>query len=140
MAARSLSSHRRRRTPQQHSFQRSDDVAETPRQLAARVRFSIRNRPRAPVQSVTEMIAMTIALKPELEKYVEEQVRAGRFASHAEVLEAGLEMLMLEPDLSIDDEEWAIIEQAEKDIAEGKTFTLAEVRAEIERDFPAVKK
>lgn len=40
---------------------------------------------------------MTISLGPELKKYVEEQVRAGRFASPQEVVEAGLARLMLDP-------------------------------------------
>ena len=33
---------------------------------------------------------MNVSLKPELEKFVEEQVKAGRFSSATEVLEAGL--------------------------------------------------
>ena len=40
---------------------------------------------------------MTVSLSPELRKYVEEQVRAGRFASAEEVVEAGLARLMLDP-------------------------------------------
>jgi putative addiction module CopG family antidote len=40
---------------------------------------------------------MHVTLKPELERFVEEQVKAGRFSSVAEALEAGLARLMLDP-------------------------------------------
>jgi putative addiction module CopG family antidote len=41
---------------------------------------------------------MNIQLNPELERFVEEQVRAGRFSSRSEVLEAGHARLMLDPE------------------------------------------
>jgi Arc/MetJ-type ribon-helix-helix transcriptional regulator len=40
---------------------------------------------------------MDVQLKPELERFIEQQVSAGHFASRAEVLEAGLARLMLDP-------------------------------------------
>jgi len=40
---------------------------------------------------------MDVQLKPELERFVEQQVRDGHFASRAEVLEAGLARLILDP-------------------------------------------
>jgi len=68
---------------------------------------------------------MNIALKPEFEQYVQEQISTGRFASPSDVLEASLSRMMLE----IDEEDLVAIEQSDKDIAEGKTFPLAEVKA-----------
>jgi putative addiction module CopG family antidote len=40
---------------------------------------------------------MTVTLKPDLERFVAEQVSAGRYASPAEVLEAAVARLMLDP-------------------------------------------
>jgi len=57
---------------------------------------------------------MEVALKRELERFVDEQVRSGRFASVAEVLEAGLVRLMLDPlPDELDDEDIAAIEESE---------------------------
>lgn len=40
---------------------------------------------------------MDVQLKPELKKFVDEQVKQGSFSSPTEVLEAGLARLMLDP-------------------------------------------
>lgn len=40
---------------------------------------------------------MIVALKPEIEKFIDDQVKAGRFSSAAEALEAGVARLMLDP-------------------------------------------
>jgi putative addiction module CopG family antidote len=64
---------------------------------------------------------MDIALKPELERFVEEQVKAGRFASKAEVLEAGLARLMLDPASDdLDQDDLAAIEESEAQIGRGE--------------------
>lgn len=64
---------------------------------------------------------MAVALKPELERFVDEQVRSGRFASVAEVLEAGVARLMLDPlPDELDDDDIAAIEESEGQIARGK--------------------
>jgi putative addiction module CopG family antidote len=41
---------------------------------------------------------MDVQLKPELERFVDEQVRQGSFSSATEVVEAGLARLMLDPE------------------------------------------
>lgn len=65
---------------------------------------------------------MHVALKPELEKFVKDQVKAGRFASDNEVLEAGLARLMLDPPPDeLDAEDLAAIEESEQQIARGET-------------------
>ncbi|GMU24331.1 MAG: hypothetical protein AMXMBFR13_44050 [Phycisphaerae bacterium] len=40
---------------------------------------------------------MDVQLKPELKKFIDEQVQQGSFSSPTEVLEAGLARLMLDP-------------------------------------------
>jgi putative addiction module CopG family antidote len=42
---------------------------------------------------------MEVAISPELERFVQEQIETGRFASPAEVFEASLRQLMLEADM-----------------------------------------
>jgi len=77
---------------------------------------------------------MTISLSPELKKYVEEQVRAGRFASPEEVVEAGLARLMLDPlPDALDDEDLAAIDESEAQIARGEDLDWAHVSAKMKR-------
>ena len=70
---------------------------------------------------------MNVSLKPELQRFVEEQIKTGRFASAEEVLEAGVARLMLDsaPE-EIDDETWAAIERAEAQIDRGEGIPLNE--------------
>ncbi len=42
---------------------------------------------------------MDVQIKPELEKFVADQVKEGSFSSPSEVVEAGLARLMLDPEL-----------------------------------------
>ena len=77
---------------------------------------------------------MTISLSPELKKYVEEQVRAGRFASAEEVVEAGLARLMLDPAPdALDDDDLAAIEESEAQIERGEDLDWAQVSAALRR-------
>ena len=81
-------------------------------------------------------IAMTISLSPDLKKYVEEQVKAGRFASPQEVVEAGLARLMLDPVAdSLDDEDVAAIEESEAQIERGEDLDWAQVSAELRKKY-----
>jgi Arc/MetJ-type ribon-helix-helix transcriptional regulator len=59
--------------------------------------------------------------KPQLQQFVEQLVRAGRFASPAEVVEAGLARLMLDPtdDVVVDERTLAAIDEAQAQIARG---------------------
>ena len=66
---------------------------------------------------------MTISLKPDWQRFVEEQVKAGRFASPEEVIEAGLSSLMLqEPEM--DDATIAAIDEAEAQHERGEGIPL----------------
>jgi putative addiction module CopG family antidote len=79
---------------------------------------------------------MNVPLKPELERFVEEQVRAGRFASPAEVLEAGLARLMLDPPADeLDAEDLAAIEESEAQIARGEDLDWKGVSNELRRRY-----
>ncbi|MDB5322966.1 MAG: Bacterial antitoxin of ParD toxin-antitoxin type system [Phycisphaerales bacterium] len=78
---------------------------------------------------------MNVALKPELERFIDEQVKAGRFASPAEVLEAGLARLMLDPPDELDEEDLAAIDESEAQIARGEELDWKEVSAQLRRKY-----
>jgi putative addiction module CopG family antidote len=78
---------------------------------------------------------MQVALSPELERFVEEQVKAGRFASPAEVVEAGLARLMLDRPDELDAEDLAAIEESEAQIARGEDMDWKEVSKELRRKY-----
>jgi putative addiction module CopG family antidote len=79
---------------------------------------------------------MDIPLKPELEKFIDDQVEVGRFTSAAEVVEAGLARLMLDPieDAEpLDPEDIAAIEEAEAQFARGESLTVDQAREHFRR-------
>ena len=80
---------------------------------------------------------MTIELRrADLEEFIAEQVRAGRFASEMEVVEAALARLMLDPDpAEIDPEIDAAIERADEEFARGEDRPFEEVAAELRRKY-----
>jgi putative addiction module CopG family antidote len=78
---------------------------------------------------------MKVALSPELERFVEEQVKAGRFASPAEVVEAGLARLMLDQPDELDAEDLAAIEESEAQIARGEELDWKDVSKELRRKY-----
>jgi putative addiction module CopG family antidote len=78
---------------------------------------------------------MNVALNPELERFIDEQVKAGRFASPAEVLEAGLARLMLDPPDELDEEDLAAIDESEAQIARGEDLDWKEVSSELRRKY-----
>jgi putative addiction module CopG family antidote len=79
---------------------------------------------------------MNVSLRPELERFVEDQVKAGRFASPAEVLEAGLARLMLDPPADeLDAEDLAAIEESEVQIARGEDLDWKVVSKELRRRY-----
>lgn len=69
---------------------------------------------------------MDVRLKPELEAYVEEEVRSGRFSSAGEVIEAGLARLMLDPAVEPDAETLAAIDEAEAQLDRGEGIPMDE--------------
>ena len=70
---------------------------------------------------------MNITLSPELQKFVEERVKAGEFQSPAQVVEAGLARLMLDPSPEqLDDDTLAAIARAEAQLDRGEGIPLKE--------------
>lgn len=79
---------------------------------------------------------MDVPLKPELKEFIDEQVKAGHFSSPAEVVEAGLARLMLDPEPDeLDADDLAAIEESEQQIAGGQDLDWREVRAKLRRQY-----
>ena len=77
---------------------------------------------------------MTITLKPELQQFVDEQVRAGQFASPEDVVEAGLGRLRAETLGDFQPGELdKLIAPAEAQFARGEGHTLDHVREHFRR-------
>lgn len=75
---------------------------------------------------------MDVPLRPELKQFIDEQVKAGHFSSPAEVVEAGLARLMLDPEPDeLDANDLAAIEESERQITGGQDLDWREVRAKL---------
>jgi putative addiction module CopG family antidote len=74
--------------------------------------------------------------RPELEKFIAEQVSAGRFASASEVVEAALARLMAgeaAEDEELDDETYAQLVRANEQIDRGEGYSVEEMRVHFRR-------
>ena len=72
------------------------------------------------------MDSIEVRLRPELRKFIEDEVMAGNFASADEVVEAALARLMLDPSPDEDAETVAAIDEAEAQIDRGEGMPLDE--------------
>ena len=73
------------------------------------------------------MAAMEVRLRPELRKFIEDEVTAGNFASADEVVEAALARLMLDPAPEAEDAETLVaIDEAEAQLDCGEGVPLDE--------------
>jgi putative addiction module CopG family antidote len=77
---------------------------------------------------------MNVRLKPELQKFIEDEVRAGNFTSHDEVIEAALARLMLDdPAAGPDADTLAAIEEGEAQLDRGEGIALDEAFRNLRR-------
>ena len=68
--------------------------------------------------------------KPELEQFIDEQVKSGRFPSRDAAIEAAVERMMFE-DADLDEATLAAIDEAEDQIEAGRHRDWKEVSAEL---------
>jgi Arc/MetJ-type ribon-helix-helix transcriptional regulator len=82
---------------------------------------------------------MDVQLRPELQKFLDEQVRQGHFASHAEAVEAGVARLMLDPEA--DDLDEQDVEQIRRSLDQMRRGEVVDARkfAETIGQRPAAK-
>jgi len=79
---------------------------------------------------------MELTLNQDLQQFIEEQVRSGRFASASEVVEAALARLMIDdPADELDEQDIAAIRESEEQIARGQVRDFKEVAAELRAKY-----
>jgi Arc/MetJ-type ribon-helix-helix transcriptional regulator len=78
---------------------------------------------------------MNVTLKPEIQKFVDEQVGAGVFSSPQELVEAGIARLMLDPQSNdfLDADDLAAIEESEAQIARGDVLDWKKASAQLRK-------
>jgi putative addiction module CopG family antidote len=77
---------------------------------------------------------MNVRLKPELQKFIDDEVKSGNFASADEVIEAGLARLMLDPAPNDSDPgTLAAIDEAEAQLDRGEGLPLDEAFARLRK-------
>ncbi len=79
---------------------------------------------------------MNLPLKPELERFVDQEVRAGHYSSAAAVIEAGLARLMLDPPgAELDADTVAAIEEARTQFDRGEGINLEDACDQLRKKY-----
>lgn len=78
---------------------------------------------------------MELQLRPEVQKFVEDRVKDGHFSSTAEMVEAGIARLMLDPQPVLDEETLQAIEEGDLQAERGDVVPWDKLRAELVRKF-----
>ena len=73
---------------------------------------------------------MDVSLKPQVQKFVEDQVKSGHFRSADDVLEEAL-VRMMEDSAQLDDDTLAAIDRSEDQIARGEYRDWTQVSREL---------
>ena len=79
---------------------------------------------------------MDLELSPEVQQFVEDRVKSGEYGSVREVLEAGINRLMLDPEPELDADTLAAIDEGLAQIERGETVPWPEVRDELLKKYP----
>jgi putative addiction module CopG family antidote len=80
---------------------------------------------------------MEIKLKPELERFVDDQIREGRFSSATEVLEAGLARLLLDPEPdNLDSSDLIEIRESIEEMRRGEVLDWKIFSAQLPETLP----
>jgi putative addiction module CopG family antidote len=74
---------------------------------------------------------MQVSLRPEAQRFVEDQVRSGRYQSADEVLDDALMRMMEEQSSVLDDRTLAAIDESEDQIEKGEYREWKQVSAEL---------
>ena len=84
------------------------------------------------------MAAMQVQFKkPELEKFIDEEVKAGHFPTPEAAVEAAVEQMMFDRIHEIDDETADAINRAEEQIDRGEGIEFMQFAAEMREKFAA---
>jgi putative addiction module CopG family antidote len=74
---------------------------------------------------------MKLKLRPEVQKFVEDRIKAGQYASTDELVEAGIARLMLDPEPVLDEDTLHAIEEGEADGDRGDVVPWNKLKAEL---------
>jgi Arc/MetJ-type ribon-helix-helix transcriptional regulator len=75
-------------------------------------------------------------IKPEVERFIDEQVQTGRFSSREAVVEAAVERMMDErEEFALDDEDVAAIIESEEQIDRGEFVEFETFAAEMRKKY-----
>jgi len=76
--------------------------------------------------------------KRELQKFIDDQVRTGRYSSPQAAIEAAVEQMMLDEEAyELDDRTAQAINRAEEQIDRGEGIDFHQFAAELRKKFPA---
>jgi Arc/MetJ-type ribon-helix-helix transcriptional regulator len=75
--------------------------------------------------------------KPELEKFIDEQVKAGHFPSPEAAIEAAVQQMMLDQMHELDDETVDAVNRAEEQIDGGRGIDFKQFSAEMRKKMTA---
>jgi Arc/MetJ-type ribon-helix-helix transcriptional regulator len=75
--------------------------------------------------------------KPELEKFIDDQVKAGHFATPEAAVEAAVQQMMVEQMRELDDETIDAINRAEDQIDDGQGVDFKQFAAGMRKKFAA---
>jgi len=78
---------------------------------------------------------MELALQPDIERFIDDQVKAGRFPTPEAVIEAAIAELRDAENGALDDESVAAINEAEEQADRGEGMELDTFRAKITTRF-----
>jgi putative addiction module CopG family antidote len=80
---------------------------------------------------------MQVQLRPDVERFIAEQVKAGRFASADAAIEAAVERMMrTDESVELSDEDIEAINEAEAQIDRGEFIDLDTFAAEMRTKYP----
>jgi Arc/MetJ-type ribon-helix-helix transcriptional regulator len=79
---------------------------------------------------------MQVSLKPAIQRYIDEQIREGRFPNTEAVLEAAVARLMLDPAPDeLDAEDLAAVAGSEEQIGRGESLDWKTVSAQLRKEY-----
>ena len=80
---------------------------------------------------------MDVTLKPELQEFIADKVRAGEYQSTDALFEAAVARLMLDPGPDLDDATIAAIEEGEAQLDRGEGISLEDAFDRLQKRYGA---
>ena len=78
---------------------------------------------------------MEVSLNPEVQKFIDEQIKAGQYRSAQDVVEEALQRMIYEETDPLDGKTLAAIDESEDQIEKGQYRSWKEVSEELHKEF-----